>query len=227
MLYGSVAVAMIFVVLSLFQKPTASLHYPYLAAEINGMAKEDEAASQFFLSGPTQDKEKRAAELKKLAEIDHRIAERMKWIVAKFGWPTPAMVGREASFNAWLLVQHATGDLPFQKLCLGLIEPLARSKVIPGDNYAYLYDRVQVEDGKLQRFGTQGKNDEVFLWINSVENPDKLDEYRKQYGLGPLDDYAKLLADSYRYKLAPDWRERLKPKKKKDVQKLAGNSRAS
>src|SRR5471030_519869 len=96
-----------FILITLFQAPTAPPQYPYLSAEINQMAKEDQAARQFFLSSTKPDKEKVAATMKNLAEVDHRDTERMKWIVAKFGWPTPVMVGKEASNNAWLLVQHA------------------------------------------------------------------------------------------------------------------------
>lgn len=167
------------------------------------------------MSGQKPDKEQLAADLKAMDAIDHRDTERMKWIVAKFGWPTPKMVGQEASFNAWLLVQHADADHPFQKRCLRLIEPLARSNVVPGSNYAYLYDRVQVGDGKLQRFGAQGKDENGPAWIDPVEDPKKVNEYRKQYGLGPLEEYAKMLADMYHDKLAADWRERLKPQKSK------------
>src|ERR1700722_15130554 len=94
-------VTMAFLPRALFQVPPAPPQYPYLAAEINQMAKEDQAARQFFLSDTKPDKEKIAAIMKDLAVVDHRDTERMKWIVAKFGWPTPSMVGKEASNNAW------------------------------------------------------------------------------------------------------------------------------
>ncbi len=144
-----------------------------------------------------------------LREIDHKDTERMKWIVDKFGWPTPAMVGDEACGNAWLLVQHADQDHPFQKKCLTLIEPLAKGHVIAGRFYAYLFDRVQVGDGKLQRFGTQGKDDKGEMFIDPVEDAKRVDEFRKLYGLDPLETYAKQLADAYHEKLAANWRERL------------------
>jgi hypothetical protein len=187
--------------------------YPYLAAEINEMAKVDQAI-RFKLIDETKDGRKPTMDtIKRMGEIDHKDTERMKWIVQRFGWPTPEMVGKEASGNAWLLVQHADADHAFQKQCLALIEPLARQGVIPGSNYAYLFDRVQVGDGKLQRFGTQGKDIDGMMAIDPVEDPARVDALRKRYGMQPLEEYAKQLADAYHEKLAPDWRERLKAPK--------------
>jgi len=184
--------------------------YPHLAAEINAMAKVDQQVRQKLIdqgvfSKPTPDG------FKEMMEIDHRDTERMKWIVKEFGWPTPEMVGREASANAWLLVQHADADLPFQQRCLELIEPLARTHVIPGSNYVYLFDRVRVNTGRIQRFGTLGKDQGGVVWIQPVEDPKRVDAWRKQYGLEPLEEYAKGLAQVMKEKLAPDWRERLNP----------------
>jgi uncharacterized protein DUF6624 len=193
--------------------------FPYLAAEINAMAKVDQEVRFRLINESGGGKKFSMTTMNEMTAIDKRDTERMKWIVRHFDWPTPAMVGDEASDNAWLLVQHADADHPFQKQCLALIEPLARSHVIKGMHYAYLFDRVQVGDGKLQRFGTQGKDENGLMWIQPVENPKTVDADRKAYGLEPLETYVKLLADAYKEKLAPDWRARLvaprKPKHEK------------
>jgi hypothetical protein len=187
--------------------------YPHLAAEINQMTVEDQAIRMKWidaLSGKKPDVETLG---KQMSEIDHRDTERMKWVVKEFGWPTPVMVGKEASENAWLLVQHADADRDFQKSCLTLIEPLARNHIIRGSDYAYLFDRVQTGAGKLQRFGTQGMDRDGLIWIDPVEDPARVDVYRKQFDLQPLEEYAKSLAEVYKEKLAPDWRKRLIPPK--------------
>jgi hypothetical protein len=178
------------------------------------MAKVDQEIRFKLINESAGGKKFSMTSLNAMKAIDQRDTQRMKWIVSKFGWPTPAMVGAEACGNAWLLVQHADEDHRFQKQCLALIEPLARTHVIEGRFNAYLFDRVQVGDGKLQRFGTQGKDEKGFMWIDPVESPKKVDEDRKIYGLEPLETYAKLLADAYKEKLAPDWRARLVPPKK-------------
>ena len=189
--------------------------YPYLASEINNMTKVDQEIRDKFIQEISGDKQFTAKTAKAMNEIDHVNTERMKWIVLKFGWPTPAMVGVESCSNAWLLVQHADADHRFQKQCLKLIEPLARNHVIEGRFYAYLYDRVAQGENRLQRFGTQGKNDAAGqLIISPVEDPKKVDVYRKEFGLTPIEDYAKFLADLYKQKLAPDWRAKLIAPKK-------------
>lgn len=190
--------------------------YPHLAAEINGMAKEDQAVRDKWIAEPTGSETESSPIIRQMRDVDHKDTERMKWIVREFGWPTPEMVGAEAANNAWLLVQHADADRPFQKKCLALIEPLAKSHVIEGRYYAYLFDRVQTGDGKLQRFGTQGAFTDKLLWISPVADPRRVDADRKLYGLEPLEEYAKGLAELYKKQLAPDWRARLiQPKAKR------------
>lgn len=186
--------------------------YPHLAAEINEMARVDQEVRTKLIEGSRGTNQFPKATLTAMQEIDHRDTARMKWVVKEFGWPTPAMVGREACGNAWLLVQHADDDKAFQKQCLVLIEPLARTGVIEGRYYAYLFDRVQVGAGKLQRFGTQGKSENDLMFIDPVEDPKHVDALRKRYGLEPLETYMQSLADAYHAKVAPDWRERLTAK---------------
>jgi hypothetical protein len=59
--------------------------------------------------------------LTKLTEIDARNRARMKEIVDRYGWPGKSLVGGDGSNAAWLLVQHADPDHPFQKRCVGLL----------------------------------------------------------------------------------------------------------
>jgi hypothetical protein len=181
------------------------------------MTKVDQAI-RFKWIDASSAKSKDAVELaKQTQEIDKRDTQRMQWIVGEFGWPTPEMVGKQASGNAWLLVQHSP-DIGFQRKCLALIEPLARQHVIDGKNYAYLYDRVQVNSGGIQRFGTQAKIEDGYAWIQPVLNPQHLDSDRKEFGMGPISEYLKLLADTYKCKVSPDWQKKLILPPKKGAQ---------
>lgn len=51
-------------------------------------------------------------------KVDIANTARLKQIIAEYGWPTASMVGKKASYSAWLLAQHADLDLDFQKSCL-------------------------------------------------------------------------------------------------------------
>ena len=87
--------------------------------------------------------------------VDQKNLTRMKQIVSDFGWPTISLVGKKASHMAWLLVQHADEDLKFQKHCLNLMKEAIKKKEVMLPDIAYLTDRVLVNQGKLQIYGTQ------------------------------------------------------------------------
>ena len=57
--------------------------------------------------------------------------------------------------DAWLLVQHADRDRPFQKQCLELLREAVAKKEASGKDLADLTDRVLVGEGKNQIYGTQ------------------------------------------------------------------------
>jgi hypothetical protein len=89
--------------------------------------------------------------MKQIAE--KRLPE-LRRIYEKYGWPRISVVGKEAAGEYWLLVQHQ--GLSFQKQLL----PALQRAVEEGDasrvNYAYLYDRVMVNEGRPHHWGTQG-----------------------------------------------------------------------
>ncbi len=103
--------------------------------------------------------DRETAKFKKLTNtviaLDSTNTERMKEIVAQYGWPTIDMVGKRASNSAWLLVQHADRDPLFQAHCLPLLKEASDTGFADPVNYAYLYDRVQVAKGQKQLYATQ------------------------------------------------------------------------
>ncbi len=114
----------------------------------------------------------------------------LKELVERKGWPSIPMVGERASFNAWLLVQHADHDPAFQLKALRLMEPLAVKGEVSKRNYAYLYDRVTLKLSGKQRFGTQfnGCEGDEYKLV-PLEDEKRLDELRREYELEPISDY--------------------------------------
>src|SRR3989344_6360684 len=88
-------------------------------------------------------------------KIDEKNTERLKRIVDKYGWPGRSLVGEEAAHGAWLLAQHADRDLEFQKHALVLLEEAVVGGEADKRDLAYLTDRVRVNNGQSQIFGTQ------------------------------------------------------------------------
>lgn len=131
-----------------------------------------------------------------IKEHDQKHIKELKKILKKHSWLKISKFGPEADAQAWLLVQHAAWDLPFQKRVLAKLKLLYPEGETKPSNYAYLYDRVAELEGRVQRYGTQGHCLGKGQWdIGKVENPSKLNEWRAQVGLSSIEDYIKLAAE--------------------------------
>ncbi len=128
-----------------------------------------------------------------MSDVDKRNTERMKAIVAKFGWPTKGMVGSDGTRAAWLLVQHADHDVAFQRQCLTLLLQHKDSGEVKLPNIAYLTDRVAVNEGKPQTYGTQFHVVEGVRQPRPMHDPDTVDARRKSMELSTLKEYAEFM----------------------------------
>ncbi|WP_156457730.1 DUF6624 domain-containing protein [Altererythrobacter sp. Root672] len=85
--------------------------------------------------------------------IDQANVEALLEIMPEEGWFTISEFGPEASEAAFHIVQHS--DLALRKRVLPRLEPLAKSGDIDGSDYASMFDRVAIGEGRPQRYGTQ------------------------------------------------------------------------
>jgi hypothetical protein len=140
--------------------------------------------------------EKKGAEAegakKRLQEIDRENTARMQAIIKQHGWPGKSLVGTDGAHAAWLLVQHADRDRPFQKRCLRLLKVAVEKGEATGEQLAYLTDRVQVGEKKPQVYGTQLRWVDGKLRPQPIEDEANVDRRRKAVGLPPLADYLRL-----------------------------------
>jgi len=124
------------------------------------------------------------------SEVDKRNTERIKEIIRQYGWPGRSLVGKEAANGVWLLAQHADHDIEFQKLALELLKEAVAKGEAEKRNEAYLMDRVQINSGHLQIFGTQFyKDKEGKFGPRPIANQEHLEEKRKEFGLEPFSEY--------------------------------------
>lgn len=153
---------------------------PYIASLINMMAKMDQSMIKNYRAGEHWDF--------KLIRFNTSV---MKNIVDIYGWPTINLVGRIASNNAWLLVQHSDHDKEFQKKILHLLkkEHKKSSTNINPKNIAYLEDRVLVHQKKKQVYGTQFIGNPPKLL--PVKDRTNLNIRRKSVGLGKIEELLK------------------------------------
>lgn len=139
------------------------------------------------------------AQLRQLAAID---SDNLAWLrtwIDRRGFPTVAEVGRQGVLDAWLLVQHAQSAPDFQQAVLDTLMSRKDSTGLSRSDIATLYDRVQLNQGRPQRYGTQFVRDKEgkFLLEQPVEDREAIDSRRAQMDLMPLEVYRCMLHASY------------------------------
>jgi len=126
--------------------------------------------------------------------VDEKNRNRLKEIFKENGFPTREIVGQDAMNGVFYIIQHADGDKEWQKSQLSNIESAIKRGDLDGIDYAYLYDRIKVNNGEKQRYGTQIADvnyKEKSVELRELEEPEKLDEIRREVGLMPIEMYKK------------------------------------
>jgi hypothetical protein len=129
-------------------------------------------------------------------DVDVENTKRMKEIVKQIGWPTLSLVGEEVSSDAWLLVQHADHDVAFQMRCLELMKAADEGDVEKHD-IAYLEDRIRVNQGRGQIYGTQFRQENQQHIPQPIEDEMNVDVRRAEMGMGPLSEQIELMYKKY------------------------------
>ena len=120
--------------------------------------------------------------------------EWLKGVLKRIGWFDISRYGADASQAAWLIVQHADHDPSWQREILQMLASKVQSGDMQGRYYAYLVDRVAVNGGEPQVYGTQGGCVDGEWRLKEVADPVILDRLRSEAGLEPLEDYKKRFA---------------------------------
>ena len=121
--------------------------------------------------------------------VDQDNTEWLADLLASRGWPGRTLVGDEAAQAAWLLAQHADDDPVQQRAFLAALRSAVTSGEASTSDLAYLEDRVRVNAGRPQLYGTQFTIVDGMLEPHPIEDRGRLDERRAQVGLEPFADY--------------------------------------
>ena len=137
--------------------------------------------------------DEQAAEMQR---VDAKHTARMKNIIKQHGWPGHSLVDKDGAHAAWLLVQHA--DAAFMEECLPLLERAAKASEAAMQDYAYLLDRVRMNRGEPQLYGSQFKIDaDGKLVLHPIEDGEHVDTRRKAVGLQPLAEYQRKAREAF------------------------------
>jgi hypothetical protein len=124
-----------------------------------------------------------------MKKVDADNTAYLKDVVMRHGWIDVKRFGVNAADAAFLIVQHS-GDFPLMLAALPKIESDVKARRLSSQNYAFLYDRIHFMLGGKQRYGTQLVRSAAGKWVVSrLEDPDHVDQRRREIGLSPLRDY--------------------------------------
>lgn len=126
-----------------------------------------------------------------MEETDRRHSAELQRIFETYGWPAKSVIGKSAAHDYWLLVQHQ--PLAFQQLVLPAMERAMEKGEASRTDYAYLYDRVRMGEGKPQRWGTQAKCVNGLAVLYTVEDAAGLDARRRDLRMPPIRDYMNVV----------------------------------
>ncbi|HKQ53621.1 MAG TPA: DUF6624 domain-containing protein [Pyrinomonadaceae bacterium] len=187
------------------EKSDGDPKYESLRRELMKLGDEDQKyREQMFelmkkLAGSDREQQmkKFLAVVKKQDAIDNKNKRKLDRLVERYGWPTKSMVGSEASGAAFLVVQH--GDPAYMKKYFPLIKAAAAKGEAKPGQAAMMEDRMLMNEGKKQIYGTGAQTDpvtnELKLW--PIENEEEVDARRAAVGLPPLAEYLKMMGITY------------------------------
>lgn len=161
---------------------------PALKKELAKRAERDQKIRKLAIENETVDSGD--------GEVDKDNRKWLSKLIDQRGWPGKTLVGTDGAHAAWLIVQHADSDRPFQKSCLKKMQKARDGEVSPKD-IAYLVDRVRVGEGKKQLYGTQLKTVDGKMVLNAVEDIANLNRRRQEAAMMPIEVYLLFVSDTY------------------------------
>ena len=125
-------------------------------------------------------------------QSDARNSKRIEEIIKEYGYPGKSIVGVPENHTAWTVIQHSKPEIIEKYL------PLLRRAVQTGDlemqSLALTEDRNLKYQGKAQIYGSQftSMNGKTVFW--PIQNPDKVDELRKESGfVQSIQEYGRMV----------------------------------
>lgn len=154
----------------------------------------NEALRAELLELKEQDQAERTGDV--AAWKDQERTNRLAEIIDEHGWPGSDLVGVDGASAAWLIAQHSDLDPAFQRRALELMRPAAEAGLADPGELAYLEDRVELNNGGEQVYGTQIGCVDGVPQPAPLADPETVDERRAEAGLEPLDEYLATLVEA-------------------------------
>lgn len=138
--------------------------------------------------------------LDRLREARDNNSDNLCLILKTYGWPTKTLVGDDGADAAFFLLRNSSNPVMQASLLPVIIAATSQGEIELRDFASYI-DRIRLNAGLKQLFGTQATIRDGFLVMFPIENEALVDARRKQYQLPPLAEYQRTLEQNYRLPL--------------------------
>jgi hypothetical protein len=180
------------------QNAPPAVRYPRLSKTLDSLAYVDQWPMQRMFEHLPDSAGRDLVQVEKENFARHQPV--LESIVRRYGYPGFQQVGKESANNFWLLVQHADAHLAFQRQILQLMLPEVKRKNADPVNYAYLTDRVAINTGQPEEYGTQVEYKGTGLGKavpTSLRDPTRVDQRRAAIGMEPLEKYLERMSQMH------------------------------
>ena len=125
--------------------------------------------------------------------------KRAEKMLDKYGFIGYDLAGKEGSRNFWLIVQHSDHNPGFQNEALEKMEIEVKKENAEPSSFGLLVDRVKLNTGEKQIYGTQVAYDTVTgqAYPRKLADSANVNQRRKSLGLEPLEIYLNRMSEMH------------------------------
>lgn len=163
---------------------------PLLRKELLNMREKDQSSRFEFMKNKKGDYESM------INEVDMEHTERLKEIIKQYGMLDVDGIGKDGLEAVSLILIHSP-DINFQEEMLPFIKKLYSNDALEGQEYALLFDKILVNKGIRQYYGTQFIFKDGKYIPDEIEDESNVDLRRKELGMSSLSEYSILLNNMY------------------------------
>ena len=119
----------------------------------------------------------------KMRIVHEKNAILLERFIEQYGWPVPSKFGSKIHEAAWFIAIHAISRPDILRLALQLLEQALQNGELVAEEYAKLFDRIALFEGRKQCYGTQFSPSPTGWYAWDLEDPEHVDKRRASLGL--------------------------------------------
>ncbi|WP_181949500.1 DUF6624 domain-containing protein [Christiangramia echinicola] len=165
-----------------------------LKDELIKMAEIDQVAASYPQGRYKEYSQERWMSFKDSVYSTHQ--NRIEEIFDKYGFAGYDLVGKDGSRSFWLMVQHSDHKPDFQERVLSDLKKEVEKENANPSMYGLLVDRVRINNGKEQVYGSQVAYDtkKAQAYPKMLEDSINVNKRRASLGLEPIEEYLNSMA---------------------------------